>query len=130
MRLTPFPSVVSTGDWSQSLISRSKSPFGDAAGDRLRQLRMRNGVEVSAQIGVGGDIAEVSLFTDGLERLALNFAEKRAFAPFLTSMSRAVSTQSPGRKRQLSQELRSFLESPAVTQRTDVDKTLIMARQC
>jgi hypothetical protein len=78
---------------------------------------------------VGGDIAEVALFTDGLERLALNFAEKKAFAPFLTSMFRAMSTQSPGRNKQLSQELRSFLESPAVTQRTDDDKTLILARQ-
>ena len=26
MRRAPFPSVVSTGDWSQSLISRSRSP--------------------------------------------------------------------------------------------------------
>ena len=78
---------------------------------------------------VGGDVAEVALFTDGLERLALKFAEKKAFTPFFTSMFHAISTQAPGRHKQLSRELRSFLHSNVVTKRTDDDKTLIMARQ-
>jgi Protein phosphatase 2C len=78
---------------------------------------------------IGGEVAEVALFTDGLERLALNFTEKKAFPPFFASMFQALSPQSTGRNKWLSQELRTFLNSAAVTQRTDDDKTLIMARQ-
>ncbi len=78
---------------------------------------------------ISGDVAEVAVFTDGLERLALNFAEKKAFAPFFNSMFRGLPRQLPGRNKELSRELRKFLDGPAVTQRTDDDKTLIMARQ-
>jgi hypothetical protein len=78
---------------------------------------------------IGGEVAEVVLFTDGLERLALNFVEKKPFTPFFTSMFQAMSLQSPGRNRRLSQDLRAFLNGAAVTERTDDDKTLIMARQ-
>jgi hypothetical protein len=80
-------------------------------------------------VHIGGEVGEVALFTDGLERLALNFAEKKAFTPFFASMFQAMSPQSPGRNKELSQKLRTFLDSEAVAQRTDDDKTLIMARQ-
>jgi hypothetical protein len=44
-------------------------------------------------------------------------------------MFQAMSPQSPGRDKKLSQKLRTFLDSETVAQRTDDDKTLIMARQ-
>ena len=78
---------------------------------------------------VGGDIAGVALFSDGLERLALDFATKRAFTPFFNSMFRSFPDEASGRYRQLSRDLRTFLDGPPVTQRTDDDKTLIMARR-
>jgi len=74
-----------------------------------------------------GDITEVALFSDGLERLALDFATKTAFTPFFSSMFETL-PDSVGRHRQLSRGLRAFLDSPSITQRTDDDKTLIMAR--
>lgn len=78
---------------------------------------------------VGGKVAELALFTDGLERLALDFTTKSAFTPFFTSMFRALPPDLSGRHKQLSRELRAFLDSSVVTDRTDDDKTLVMARQ-
>ena len=76
-----------------------------------------------------GEIEEIALFTDGLERLALDFAAKAAFAPFFESMFSTLRTARSGRQRRLSDELRTFLDGPSVIQRTDDDKTLIMARR-
>ncbi len=74
-------------------------------------------------------ISEVALFTDGIERLALDFLNKSAYAPFFNSMFGSLPTNSAGRSRGLSRSLRAFLDSEAVTERTDDDKTLIMARR-
>ena len=93
----------------------------------ILSLTTQNQLQIIAYIN--GEVAEAALFTDGLERLALNFAEKKAFTPFFASMFQAMTPQSPGRNKRLSQELRTFLNSTVVTQRTDDDKTLIMARQ-
>jgi hypothetical protein len=76
-----------------------------------------------------GDVAEVALFSDGLEKLALDFATKTAFTPFFSSMFKTLPDAGSGRHRRLSRDLRSFLDSPSITKRTDDDKALIMARQ-
>lgn len=76
-----------------------------------------------------GDVAEIALFSDGLEKLALDFATKTAFTPFFTSMLKTLPHAGSGRHRQLSRDLRTFLNGPSVITRTDDDKTLIMARQ-
>jgi hypothetical protein len=78
---------------------------------------------------VSGDITEVALFSDGLERLALDFATKKAFSPFFNSMFKTFPDEGSGRYRQLSRDLRTFLDGPSIIQRTDDDKTLIMARR-
>ncbi len=80
-------------------------------------------------IHVSGDVTEVALFSDGLERLALDFATRTAFTPFFTSMFKTLPDAESGRHRQLSRDLRAFLDGPSITQRTDDDKTLIMARR-
>lgn len=76
-----------------------------------------------------GTVDEVALFSDGLERLALDFSSKSAFAPFFDSMFNAIKDRTPGRQRELSRNLRWFLGSPSVIERTDDDKTLLMARR-
>jgi hypothetical protein len=76
-----------------------------------------------------GKVAELAIFSDGLERLAFDFGAGRAFAPFFESMFSPLRMAPPGRHRQLSGDLRAFLDGPSVTERTDDDKTLIMARR-
>jgi hypothetical protein len=76
-----------------------------------------------------GPVEEFALFSDGLERLALDFSTSTAFSRFFEPMFRPLRTAPPGRNRRLSLELRKFLDSQRVTDRTDDDKTLIMARR-
>lgn len=70
-------------------------------------------------------IHELAVFTDGLERLALQFADRTAHGPFFEPFFAALrSHQDPA---QLASPLRAFLASQAVNERTDDDKTLILA---
>ena len=70
-------------------------------------------------------INEAAIFSDGLERLALNYANKAAHGPFFEPMFRAL--RSVVEPESLAVPLRQFLDSPQVMERTDDDKTLILA---
>jgi len=72
-------------------------------------------------------VHEVALLTDGLQALALRFDRREAHAPFFEPMfARLRSDVGPAVER-LDHELRAFLDSRAVNQRTDDDKTLVLA---
>ncbi|RUO97679.1 PP2C family serine/threonine-protein phosphatase [Hyphomicrobium sp.] len=67
-------------------------------------------------------------FTDGLERLALDFTNGVPFEPFLEAISTPVAqSQATARDGNLSRALRDFLNSARVNERTDDDKTLLVA---
>ena len=87
----------------------------DAVGDRLEYDL------------VVGSVDEVAMFTDGLQRLALNYAARTAHAPFFRPMFAAVRGAPEGVADDLSGALANFLRSRPVSQRTDDDKTLILA---
>lgn len=70
---------------------------------------------------------EVALFSDGIQRLALRFASKSVHAPFFTPMFDRLSQEIPGYSKPLASGLRTFLASDKVNQRTDDDKTLVLA---
>ena len=73
-------------------------------------------------------VQEVAVFTDGLENLVLQKAAKAAHAPFFDSMFPPVrQSQSSGIDAELSQALDKYLSSPTINNRTDDDKTLILA---
>ncbi|HZT83717.1 MAG TPA: PP2C family serine/threonine-protein phosphatase [Gemmataceae bacterium] len=70
-------------------------------------------------------VEEVALFTDGLQMLALNFAQKKAHGPFFEPLFRKLRhAASPDA---LNPSLKQFLDSPQVNSRCDDDKTLILA---
>jgi hypothetical protein len=77
---------------------------------------------------LSGEVSELALFSDGLERLALDFGARTAFVPFFSSLFQYLPAGS-GRQKVLSGKLREFLGGPSVTEHTDDDKTLIMARR-
>jgi hypothetical protein len=70
---------------------------------------------------------KVAVFSDGIQWMALNMASKTAhdpfFTPFFTVLARATTEQ----EEHLQAELEQFLQSPAVNERTDDDKTLAFA---
>jgi hypothetical protein len=70
-------------------------------------------------------VDELALLTDGLQTLALNFAERRVHQPFFQPMFLKLRAATPGQR--LASALRRFLDSPAVNQRSDDDKTLLLA---
>ncbi|QQS10746.1 MAG: protein phosphatase 2C domain-containing protein [Rhodospirillales bacterium] len=71
---------------------------------------------------------EVALFTDGIENLVLRQAERSVHQPFFSTMIKPV-RESPvdGVDAALSDGLARYLAAPVVTDRTDDDKTLILA---
>jgi hypothetical protein len=72
-----------------------------------------------------GPVDELALFTDGLQMLALNFADHSVHRPFFLPMFRKLRLAAAGEG--LPRALRHFLGSPSVNQRSDDDKTLILA---
>jgi hypothetical protein len=70
-------------------------------------------------------VAEVAVLTDGLQRLALDFASRSAheafFRPIFAGLRSAPDPEA------LVEPLRAFLDSPRVNERTDDDKTLVIA---
>ncbi|MCK5684068.1 protein phosphatase 2C domain-containing protein [bacterium] len=72
-------------------------------------------------------IDEISLLSDGLQRLALHFNKKIPHAPFFDPMLAVLRQQQAGKKKHLNSQLASFLDSPQVNERTDDDKTLVLA---
>jgi hypothetical protein len=74
---------------------------------------------------VRGRCHDVALLTDGLERLALRFNQQTPHVPFFEPLFKAL--RSAADVANLSEGLRSFLGSDSVQQRSDDDKTLILA---
>ncbi|MCA9038006.1 MAG: protein phosphatase 2C domain-containing protein [Planctomycetaceae bacterium] len=69
-------------------------------------------------------VDELAIFSDGLERLVLRFADQTVHEPFLSPLFATLRhTDDPG---DYFQPLREFLDSEKVNERTDDDKTLIL----
>jgi hypothetical protein len=72
------------------------------------------------------DVAAV--FSDGIERLVLDFASQTAPAPFFDIMMKPFeSAIATGRNQKLSASLKRYLDSDRVNERTDDDKSLVFA---
>jgi hypothetical protein len=78
---------------------------------------------------VEGSVADIAIFSDGLERIALDFTNGTAYAPFFDSKFVHLAGLPAGRNRGLSVGLRRYLDSGPILERTDDDKSLILARR-
>lgn len=72
--------------------------------------------------------SKIALMTDGLERLALRFDAQIPHVPFFDPLFRAL--QSTSDVDSLNEGLRRFLGSDSIHDRTDDDKTLVLATRC
>lgn len=70
---------------------------------------------------------EIALFSDGLQRLALKYADKTAHVPFFLPMFKRLRFEKSGISDLLNKLLVDFLNSTNVNERTDDDKSLILA---
>src|SRR5262249_31382935 len=72
-------------------------------------------------------IMEAALLTDGLQSVALNYHQQTAHEPFFRGLFSPLRTATEGCSRELSDSLAAFLASPRVNEKTDDDKTLVLA---
>jgi Protein phosphatase 2C len=71
------------------------------------------------------EVTDLAMFSDGLERLVLRFADRSVHRPSLEPLFTHL--RAAGDIEALFAPLRQFLNSKAVNERTDDDKTLILA---
>lgn len=72
-------------------------------------------------------INEVALFTDGIQRLALSIAQQTPYFPFFEPMFKLMRSKSLYECKTLNTQLKLFLDSRNINDRTDDDKSLILA---
>jgi hypothetical protein len=72
-----------------------------------------------------GSNDDVALLTDGLQRLALHFETRSVHEPFFTPMFQTLQSDVPDSE--LDTALVAFLDSAPVNERTDDDKSLVLA---
>lgn len=70
---------------------------------------------------------EIAMFSDGLQRLALVYESKSAHNPFFQPMFSVLRKSTSDDCHSLSDQLAAFLNSPKVNERTDDDKSMILA---
>lgn len=73
-------------------------------------------------------VPELALFSDGIEKLVLHDATRSVHEGFFNKMFLPVRRlEQPGLDENLSAELERYLSSPLICERTDDDKTLVLA---
>jgi hypothetical protein len=72
-------------------------------------------------------VQHLSLFSDGLQRLALKLAEKAPHGPFFAPLWQALAALDPAEQARFAHDMQQWLLSPAIEARTDDDKTLLLA---
>ena len=73
-------------------------------------------------------VRRVCLFSDGLERLVLDFRDRSAHAPFFDAIFRPIEQHAQaGHAAQVSHDLEGLLGSDKINSRTDDDKSLLCA---
>jgi hypothetical protein len=89
-------------------------------------LTQENANEV-LQFEIGPSVQEIALFSDGIERLVLNLAARTVHSPAFRSIFDWLAGTEPDRANDQSPALIAYLSSAQVNNRTDDDKTLVMA---
>jgi len=72
-------------------------------------------------------IIDAALLTDGLQTVALNYHQQSAHEPFFKGLFAPLRDSFEGHSPELSASLAAFLSSPRVNEKTDDDKTLVLA---
>jgi len=92
----------------------------------ITEARAADKLQISLR--AGGSCDEVALFSDGLQRLALHYQSQSAHSPFFRPFFVALreETELPCSEK-YTRSLAAFLNSKQVNERTDDDKTLIVA---
>jgi len=88
-----------------------------------------NAVEVLTTKAYANAVSKAAVFSDGIQRIALNMATNTPHEPFFAPFFNTLKAATAEQEDQLQALLAKFLDSLAVNERTDDDKTLALAVQ-
>ncbi len=72
-------------------------------------------------------VAEIALLSDGLQRLALDYQSRTPYHPFFSGLFSPLRRASRESLPALNSHLANYLNSTRINDRTDDDKTLVLA---
>jgi len=76
---------------------------------------------------LSGPVIRAAAFSDGVQRLAIQMDTSTAHGPFFAPFFKVLASATDEQEGQLQDALMRFLNSDAVNERTDDDKTLALA---
>jgi hypothetical protein len=76
---------------------------------------------------IEGSVSEIALLSDGLQRLALDYQARLPHQPFFRGFFPAMRKAELANLPDLERQLGEYLGSPKINERTDDDKTLVLA---
>lgn len=123
-----FVAQVGDGAWVIQQNGAYAVPIWPSNGEYVNETTFITSVDWQEALNCHfafGNVTAVAGLTDGLERVALQWATRSAFAPFFDPLLAAL--RATGDKEQLVLGLRDFLRSERFATRTDDDKTLVLA---
>jgi hypothetical protein len=80
-------------------------------------------------ISLGERVTEIALLSDGLQRLALDYGTKAPHQAFFNGFFPSIRNLAVEKLASMNEQLAQYLNSPKINQRTDDDKTLVLAVQ-
>ncbi len=86
-----------------------------------------NAIEVLCTRVINEPLSKVAVFSDGIQRLALNMIDNTPHTPFFSPFFKTLESTRSEQEDELHSALFKFLNSQAVNCRTDDDKTLALA---
>jgi len=117
--------AVVAGDHTGNIASITCPQFGEYINETTF-ITSSDAIE-TAQVSIWrGSLTHVSALSDGLQMLALNMPEGTPHAPFFSSIFQFLSDTTDTMEAQA--EVEAFLGSARVTERTDDDLTLLLAK--
>ncbi|MEO5333860.1 MAG: protein phosphatase 2C domain-containing protein [Magnetococcus sp. YQC-5] len=115
--------VVDTGSGLEVAIE----PMSGEYANMTRFVTDDDAVSILATKTYPDRALKAAVFTDGIQRLALNLATNTPHLPFFAPFFNGIDKASDEQMGQLNSLLNKFLGSPPVNDRTDDDKTLALA---
>jgi hypothetical protein len=105
-------------------------PITPMAGEYVNMTHFvtdENAIDILAVTVLPARADKVAVLSDGIQRLALDMETHTAHAPFFTPFFEVLAGATQAQEEHLQTELARFLQSQAVNDRTDDDKTLALA---
>lgn len=129
---SPAQPEVTVGDPAEAAMPPFAVAFWPAQGEYANEtyFATMDGAVEHLQFRVDeGQVRDLALFSDGMQRLVLRFDVREPHAPFFNHIFRPVYAldNRRGEAVELSRALETYLASPPVYERTDDDVSLVLA---